>query len=182
MNLITGRLPESIELDGKSYPVNTDFKVWITIEELLGQRSEKALIKALCLCFKRLPEKPEKAISAMIDFLSGGEKRKKTKSSNQRLYDFSEDSGRILSSFLMSYNIDLRKSSMHWYVFLNLLCNLPEDSPFARAVFVRQVDLSRIKDKEQRKYYKKMKNCVKLKRSDEICSAEEDLGGAFCDD
>ena len=182
MNIITEKLPESVELNGKTYPINTDFKVWMTIEKLLGQRSEQSLIKALCLCFKKLPENPENALSAMIDFLSGGEKAKKSKGNSEKLYDFSQDSGRILSSFLQAYHIDLKNTSMHWFVFLNLLFNLPYDSPFSKAVYVRSIDLSLIKDKEQRKYYKRMKASVKLDLPSADSMIQEDLGGAFCDD
>ena len=182
MNLICDRLPESVEIDGEIYFLNTDFKVWMKIEQLLNKRTESALFKALCLCFKRLPPDALKALSAMTDFLMCGKKAKQGSKKTERLYDFDLDSGLILSSFLSAYNIDLRKTSMHWYVFVNLISSLPENTVFSKAVFFRGVDLSLIKNKEDKKYYKKMKSVYRLEEKIDDDMIADSLGGAFNDD
>lgn len=182
MNLICDKLPDSVLVDGESYFINTDFKVWLKIQSLLNQRTETCFVKALCLCFKKMPQNIEKATSAMLDFLVRGEKPKKKKKTGARLYDLDADSGLLLSSFLSFYHIDLRNTNMHWYVFLELVSSLPEDSPFSKAVYYRGVDLSQIKDKEQKKYYKKMKSLYHLAQVVDDFMVADALGGAFNND
>ena len=182
MNLICDKLPDSLLVDGECYFINTDFKVWLKIQSLLNQRSESCFIKALCLCFKKMPKDIGKATVAMLDFLMRGENPDKKKKSGVKLYDLDIDSGLLLSSFLAFYHMDLRSANMHWYVFLELVSSLPEDSPFSKAVYYRSVDLSKIKDKEQKKYYRKMKSLYHLTQVVDDSVVADALGGAFEND
>ena len=178
MNLLTDKLRQGFEIDGKFYPVNTDFRVWIEILEALKDKTKEGLIKALCLCYKVLPPDIEQAISKMILFLSSENIEKKEKK-GQKLYDLYEDSGLILSSFLMAYNINLINEEMHWYVFCSLVSALPEDTPFSRAIYYRSVDLTEIKSKSKRQFFRKMKKLYALKSVNKEVDAAFELGGAF---
>ena len=52
MNILTQKLPDSIIASGSPYPVNTDFRTWIKIEEILsGSPEQDELIQALILCY-----------------------------------------------------------------------------------------------------------------------------------
>lgn len=56
------------------------------------------------------------------------------------LFDWVEDAGRIHSSFLFDYGMDLRheQGKLSWYDFKGLLANLSDDSQFGQALYYRQ--------------------------------------------
>ena len=39
MNLLIDKLPETVEIDGLQYPINTDFRISILFEQLLADAS-----------------------------------------------------------------------------------------------------------------------------------------------
>ncbi|MDE6730404.1 MAG: bacteriophage Gp15 family protein [Oscillospiraceae bacterium] len=71
-----------------------------------------------------------------------------------------------------SYNISLKTflclqscsvvNEMHWHVFLNLFNTLPEDVPIKQRMFYRSVNLSSIKDKNERKRIRKIIGCAEI--------------------
>ena len=68
----------------------------------------------------------------------------------------------IYSAFMQQYKIDLSDTRMHWWKFKALFGGLSEDTHIVKAIQYRTIDLSTIKDKEQKKFYKKMKSAYKL--------------------
>ncbi len=81
-----------------------------------------------------------------------------------RIYDFNEDANCIYSSFLQAYNIDLTATDfLHWWKFCALFENLPAHTPMAQKMSYRAMDLSLIKDKQQREFYEKLKREFALK-------------------
>lgn len=171
-------LPESISIDGKEYGVNTDFRVWIEIDRLLcsGNRLE-SITKAVMLCYKSLPPNLEAAVYGILDFYRGEEVKAKKEgdSSGKRIYDFYADSGYIYASFLSEYGLDLSACTLHWHRFKALFAALGENSCIVRIMRYRSMDLSRVKDREQRRFYRRMKAVYALpdNRTDE--EKERDL-------
>lgn len=55
------------------------------------------------------------------------------------VYDYIEDAGRIHSSFLFDYGMDLREQhwKMDWHAFQELLFNLSDDTQFKKALYYR---------------------------------------------
>ena len=170
-----GGLRESVEIDGKKYYINTDFRVWVEIDALLRNGNCQ---KALLLAFNEIPEDIKKAMECLILFLCL-EQKGKGKARKERLYDFKEDSGLILSSFLREYNIDLRTEYLHWYTFITLLFTLSDDAPFSKAFYYRSRDPFSVKARERRSFLKKMKKFYSLKQEIKDSEIGETLGGAF---
>ena len=79
MNILTDRLPESVEVDGKEYAVHTDFRNWIQFEIVFsgGSMDEAKFMKMLELCYIDLPPSLGSAVQSMFWFYSGGEKGEK---------------------------------------------------------------------------------------------------------
>ena len=169
MNLLTDKPPEHLIIDGEKYEIRTDFKVWIrlTQECFLQEITPLSISKALCMVYKQIPPDPEKAIAAMFDFYTGGRDNKQQKNAEQAtrkkmIFDFDGDAWLIFSSFFEEYHINLTKADLHWWVFRCLFDGLSQETAFGKALHFRSVDLSQIKDKEQRKYYSKMKKLYEL--------------------
>lgn len=91
------------------------------------------------------------------------DKKKESSSiSNSRPYDFNVDAPLIYSAFMAQYGIDLGATEMHWHKFLYLFNGLNEEHKISKIIQYRIMDLSQIKDKEQKKFYRKMKQMHKL--------------------
>ena len=77
---------------------------------------------------------------------------------------FMQDKGYIEASFFSDYSIDLANTNMHFWKFHDLLCGLTEDCVLNRVRFVRDFDISQIKDSKEREKWIKQKKQVALKR------------------
>lgn len=172
MNIITDKLPDSIEYKGNNYPVKTDFKVWLKFYQIIKDKNkspaEKSTEAILC-CFDRercrkLPDTCNDALEALLSFFSGSsmpENGKMTKR-REKVFDFAEDAGYIYSAFFQEYGIDLADSSMHWYRFLALLNGLSESNQLRKIIAWRSVNLSEIKDPKRRAFCRRMKEFYRL--------------------
>ena len=171
MNIITDRLPEAVIFGSKSYPIKTDFKVWLRFHGIITDKNKSPAEKftdAVLCCFdsekcKKLPDNYEETMSVLFSFFAGMPKDVKTAKSVEKVFDFTQDSEYIFVSFLAEYGIDLSESSMHWYKFLALLGGLSESSQLKKAIAWRSVNLADIKDSKKRSLYRKMKEFYSLK-------------------
>lgn len=157
--------PESILVKNKEYFVNTDFRVWIEISNILSDTKLSDRDKILCLLMKgykdKIPPDIDDAVDGLLIFMSIGKVTEKTEKSNP-VMSFSEDEGVIYASFLQQYGIDLFKEELHWWKFIKLLGALDEKTSFMRIVGYRSIRLDNIKDKAQKDFYRKMKNKYRL--------------------
>lgn len=184
--LLTGGLPSSVEVAGKTIPINTDWRVWVDIWRLTESPNidnQKRAIAILALAFPRKGDyptpfdlalkHPNYALDKAIDFLA----RKHTdlpprpltprerKLSRKRLIDWDYDAERIIADFEREYSIDLTNpnTKMHFWRFMALFCGLSDTSQIMEAVKVRAADLNeRSLSKEQRRLLKEQKQVFML--------------------
>jgi len=181
MSYLTEPLKHTLTIGDKSYPINTDFRIWLKICELAADEDKgfQKMVECIILCYKggNLPPSFFEAANAMWDFFSGAEKQgSKTKDGrcDKRLFDFSQDAEAIYASFLYDYGIDLNCTDMHWHQFLALFRNLSPDSPFMRVVALRSIDVDEIKDPiRSRKIIESQRKFAIYDDFDEIRMAEE---------
>lgn len=129
IDLRNPELPHSIDYEGCTYELNTDFRVWIEFE--------RSLVDDGILLFSIFKNKRPEGIgwvASVIDFLkSPNATPNNSKGPNERVIDFVLDGAYIVSSFYMAYGIDLTTCKyMHWHLFLALIEGLPEDSKMGR--------------------------------------------------
>ncbi len=166
--LLTGALPEEVICDGKSFPIATDFTVWVQIEIILLEEKGNFLQKLpriLALCYPVLPDTLEDAVRGIATFYMGQspEKHGDRGGGFRPVYSFKQDAAMIYAGFYQQYGIDLLHTRLHWFQFKALLQALGEETLFGRVVRYRAIDLSDIKSKEQRDFYGKMKKLYPLK-------------------
>lgn len=89
-------------------------------------------------------------------FAKAGERK------NRAVYSFEYDDKYIYSGFLSQYGIDLCTADLHWYKFKALFSAFGDDVTFVKIMQYRSMDLGKIKDKEQKKFYRKMKRLYAL--------------------
>ena len=157
--------PEAILIENTEYKINTDFRVWIEISEILSDKTLSDRDKILCLLMRgykeRIPPDINNAVDGLLLFMSQNKKGNKTEKSTP-VFSFSEDEGAIYASFLQQYGIDLFEEELHWWKFVMLLGALDEKTSLMRIVGYRSVKLENIKDKLQKNFYRKMKNKYRL--------------------
>ncbi len=182
--LLSGPLPETVVCNGKEFPIATDFGVWVQVEMILMEEPGsflKKIPRILALCYSKLPDTLEDAIRGMASFYTGQETEvpaKKNGGSFRPVYSFRQDADMIYAGFYQQYGIDLLKERLHWFQFKALLKALGEETLFGRVVRYRAINLSDIKNKEQREFYRKMKQLYGLKAC-HPAMAEEDVSTAL---
>ena len=179
MNILIDLLPSSVKIDGTEYEINSDFRTSVLFSLLMEDDSlneEEKVLQALNLYYPVIPNNIGKAIEQIKWFYSCGKSdkpigNKKRKTNSKKVFDFEVDANYIYSAFMSQYNIDLQDiGQLHWWKFKALLEGLKEDNKLSKIIEYRSMDLSKIKDKEQRKFYKDMQKQYSLKKE-----SEEDL-------
>ena len=167
MSILTDTLPTELNICGKNCPIRSDFRTWIKFTQIAvgEERTDvSALVEAVKLVFKEIPPRFDDAVSAMMYFYSPPKQQSggKAESNRKRMYDFDYDAELIYAGFMQQYKIDLCTADLHWWQFRALVDGLGEDTQFYKVMQYRAMDLSKIKDKEQKKFYSKMKRFYQL--------------------
>ena len=129
------RLPQGVEVDGKFYKLDFDFRKVFQMIEILDRDDmlpEAKAYKALCCLCKR-PKNAEKVLGAVKALLFKAPRKK----GGQRVTDFMQDAGLIRAAFRQAYGIDLYRDRLHWIEFTELMNALPEGSRYAEVVGIR---------------------------------------------
>lgn len=171
MNLLIDLLPTTVNIEGIEYEINSDFRTSILFELLMQdleiEDGEKT-IQALELYYRECPHNIEEAVNKMLWFYSCNKERelksnRKTGSKAEQIYDFDYDDEYIYSAFLDQYGIDLNDIEyLHWWKFKAMFKSLKEDNEIVKIMGYRSIDLSKIEDKKQKNFYKKMKELHKI--------------------
>lgn len=169
MNILVDVLPDCAVIGDKSYPLHTDFRVWIKFTLLLERYTDiiDVMTEACILCFQdknKIPPDIVSAFGALVNFCVSDSVpgKNKGKTSAKRIYSFEHDSALIYAAFFHDYGINLNTVNMHWYEFRALLLGLHKDNMFCEVMNYRALDLQAIKDKEQRKFYRSMQRKFRL--------------------
>lgn len=181
MNILVDLLPIAVEIDNKNYEINSDFRTSILFELLMQDSSigaEDKIITALELYYPVIPENINEAIEQMLWFYRCGKEITSSKGNGKgksvtQIYSFEHDDAYIYAAFMDQYNIDLQDIEyLHWWKFKAMFNSLKEDIKIVKIMEYRSIDLSKIKDKEQKAYYKRMKDLYKL--PDNISNSEKE--------
>lgn len=176
MNILIDFLPTCVEIDNKKYEINSDFRTSILFELMIEDEAlsdEDKLYATLDLYYKELPQNIKEAIEKALWFYKGGKEdiqiinsfktKKSIMGSDTKIYSFEYDADYIYSAFLTQYHIDLQDISyLHWWKFKAMFKSLKEDNEIVKIMGYRSMDINKIEDKTQRKFYKEMKELYKL--------------------
>ena len=105
------------------------------IEDIKEPR-EKALALLQGLFVKEIPNEETLFEKHINPFLEGG-KYHRYKEEGKQTLSWYQDSQEIFSSFYQTYNIDLTKVNLHWYVFCALFAGLPAETPIKKLMELR---------------------------------------------
>lgn len=171
MNLLIDLVPDTVNIDGEKYKINSDFRYSILFELLMQDKTlsdKEKIVNALSLYYPVCPENINEAINQMLLFYRCGKdielsKGKGKGKSDIQIYNFEYDDEYIYAAFMDQYGIDLQDiEELHWWKFKAMFKSLKEDNEIVKIMQYRSVDLSNIKDKEEKAYYRKMKELHKI--------------------
>ncbi len=171
MNILIDLLPTIININNVEYEINSDFRTSILFELLMQDNSigkEDKIITALELYYPVIPENINEAIEQILWFYRCGKEITSSKGNGKgksitQIYSFEHDDDYIYAAFMDQYNIDLQDIEyLHWWKFKAMFKSLKEDNEIVKIMGYRSMDLSKIKDKEEKAYYKKMQELYKL--------------------
>ena len=137
MNILTDKLPESIELFGSSIPIHADHRSCIRAIIALLDDDTLDNDEAVCVAFRAFYVRdefwmrfPEEALVAETEFLRGAPvpalpgQKAGGGTTNERAYSFLYDQAAIYAAFWQQYRIDLVRDTLHWWQFKALLDHL----------------------------------------------------------
>lgn len=118
-------LPESIEVEGGLYYIQTSFKYWLRFLELLENKD--APPKDFDFMYKS--KKPSNRLDGLLALVQFGNPpqilpRIQKGEAGEKVIDYTIDADYIYAAFLEQYGIDLVTSNMHWYKFQALFRGL----------------------------------------------------------
>ena len=127
------RLPEGVEVDGKFYKLDFDFRNVFRMLEILDENlmpEAKAYNALHCLC--KRPKNAVKVLEAVKGLLFTAPRK-----TGRKVTDFAQDAGLIRAAFRQAYGIDLYRDKLHWIEFTELLSGIPEGSRYAEVIGIR---------------------------------------------
>ena len=167
--------PEYVEINGKKYKIDTDFRIAIECNEIALDTTIDDEERVLAIIYKLYGEKGLKDLDNHEQLLEYGKKYlgcgKEVEDTNEKPdMDYAEDMDYIEASFMSDYQIDLSNTKMHWWKFNKLISGLSNSEMGNCCVLnrirnLRNYDLKDIKDAKERQKILKAKEMVALKRN-----------------
>lgn len=191
MNLFYEEYPKVLEVHGEFYPIITDFREYIRLLDMLKCKELNEIQRIMILGEYFLTDISidQEAIHALTGFVTMDLKEKENNSDSEEegewqeetekknLFSYEIDYPYILSGFLRDYGIDLETVEyLHWWKFRMLFNGLSDDTEIKQRIMYRGINLSDIKDRDERKRILKIQRSIQLP-AEELTDYE--IGHAF---
>ncbi len=168
---------------------DTNFRTCILFELLMQDNNltkQQKIPLALNLFYQKLEliTDIEKAIDKILWFYKCGKEEKTGENNNKenkkQIYSYEFDDELIYSAFKDQYGVDLQDIKyLHWWKFKAMFEGLKDDNQIVKIMGYRAMDTSKIKDKDERKHYKKLQKLYALPDMRTKEQKEADFGKAF---
>lgn len=153
--------PEFIQINGKKYKINTDFRVALECNKIAEDKNINDYERSMAIIYKLFGdeglndyENYDKLLKfAQYYLLCGNKKEENNKKPD---IDFEQDYNLIWASIMSDFNgLDIDKAEIHWWKFSDLLNGLSNSELGNCCVLnnvrnIRNKDLSQIKDEKER--------------------------------
>lgn len=187
MNFFYEAFPEFVHIRGEEVAIITDFREYIRLLDMLKCEELNAMQKMALLSqyFLDEIEIDKEAISALTAFVvmdfdsdkDSEEDEPDRHGPSKNLFSYEIDYPFILSGFLRDYGIDLETVEyLHWWKFRMLFDGLSEDTEIKQRIMYRGINLSDIKDKDERKRISRIQKRIQLPMEE---LTDYDIGNAF---
>ncbi|MFR7544537.1 MAG: Gp15 family bacteriophage protein [Clostridia bacterium] len=172
------KYPNFVKVKNKKYKINTDFRTAIKCQEIATNNCISDEERALAIIYVLFgnegiddSENWNELLKLAIKYLNCGKEVVNDKEESNMEYQ--QDMKYIEPSFFYDYKIDLPNTKMHWWKFYDLLCGLSEKCILNRVRFIRDFDISQIKNSKERQKWIKQKQRVALKKEIRVKNERE---------
>lgn len=163
--------PEYAEINGKEYKIDTSYKTALRCFEVIEDEEIPGTERTLAIIYLLFDFIPKENIELFFEkamlYLQCGESLEEQKSKKKDM-DFIQDQKYINSSFMSDYHIDLSKTDLHFWQYIELIQGLTEDSSLNRIRNIRNYDLSEIKDEKTKNKIMEAQKELALKNKDSV--------------
>lgn len=167
LDLTKKDLPDSVMVDGRSYFIKTDFRIWIQFE-----RDFKTQKNFNCTYIFVDDFPPYVDITALLEFARPKkELPRPIRHSDVISLDFDIDADYIYAAFMEQYGIDLFEVDLHWHKFLALLNGLNEEVTLSKIMSYRNYR----KNTSKRDPYEELKKAWEIIPPNEEDNEEIDM-------
>ena len=188
MNLLYDDFPESIEVNGKTLNILTDFRDWIMFSDMMFDKNlsnADKLVGAKRWIEDDIPQSISisNIFQALVEFFSCSDMTEKnpatiegSNKTSKPIFSYKHDAKYILSAFREVYHINLKTLEyMHWWEFQCLFESLPDTCELKKIMGYRNINLAEIKDSKERARIGKIQRCIALPTQME----DKDIGDIF---
>lgn len=164
--------PHFAQVKNKKYKINTDFRIALKCNKISEDISISNEERAMAIIYLLYGDEGlqnsrdwEELLQIALKYLRCDKEAKEDNKKEEVDIDFEQDWEYIKTSFFYDYNTKIKKNTyMHWWEFYNLLCGLSEKCILNRVRFVRNFDISQIKDEKEKRKWIEQKELVALKK------------------
>lgn len=156
--LETEDLPRSINVSGRDYPIQADFRTWVRVDSIIQDNAIPEELKLPVICraigldlFAFKGEQTD-LWQALMGFFYCGKQPKEShaKTNGRQAYRFDYDMDFIYAAFRQQYNINLLEVDLHWFEFKALFNALTEETMIVKIIGFRTRDISKLKGDERK--------------------------------
>lgn len=178
--------PNFAQIKDKKYKINTNYRVALECEKVAKSdvSEEERALAIIYLLFgnKGLKDSEnwQELLRIGMKYLNCGNEVIENEEEIEVDMDFEQDWEYIKTSFFSDYNVKLTPNKyMHWWEFYNLLCGLSEQCILSRVRFVRNFDISQLKDSKEYEKMARQKEMLALKKEITKTAEEQRLDKLF---
>lgn len=172
IDLTAKSLPNTVNVGGRDYFINTDFRVWMRFEIELTKMKPGDYLDVRYLFVDEFPQYC--GIPILLEFARPHKELPRAISHSKAIaYDFELDSDLIYAAFLGQYGIDLTTVEyLHWHKFLALFNGLNDSTKMREVMQYRCYEKSTDKDKD---IYEELRRAWEINRKtpEELAEIEE---------
>lgn len=178
MNILLDILPETVNINGTEYFIDTDFRTFIIYEKIIldDSLSKKEKVTRMLELFytDKIPSDVAAACNAILDIYRCGEPPRESRQvkngdvtlGEKSIFDYEYDAPYIYGAFLAQYGIDLNDIEyLHWWKFQALFRSLNSSNKIIEIIAYRAQDLGDIKNDDERKRIAKLQKIYALPQS-----------------
>lgn len=161
-------LPNAIEVDGKTFSINTDYRYWIDFQEKIQNGAK--ISEIFNLVFTAQAKKELSRYAPLSDdminnlmvklnefFINKNDTPNSHDTSNNKIIDYVLDGEYIYGSFMAQYGIDLLEvEELHWHKFKALFSALESHTKIKEIMSYRSYEKPRKKEHDVHMELKKM--------------------------
>ena len=128
-------LPDAVQVDGKRYKMDFDFRNVLRMMETLAREDlvPEARDYLALKCLTKRPRNVSKVLAAVNETLFD----KEPSHNDKKITSFEQDAPLIRAAFRQVYGIDLFRDRVHWLEFTDLLRGLPEGNRYEEVLGIR---------------------------------------------